>query len=101
MPKKPNTKREGVLYLKKVMNKSDYQDMQKAVAIAKGDLIGNGFSISTSEEQLKKVVNLIGRMVDAEDSYVRGTAKNILQHAKKQSETGFWKVNDQQIFITD
>ena len=93
--------KQGVLYLKRVMESSDYQDMLEAVGIANGDLISNGFSISTSKQQLKKVISLIGRFADSEDSYVRGTAKNIIKHAKKQSNKGFWKVDGKQVFITD
>jgi len=93
--------KQGVQYLKKVMQPSDYKDMLEAVRIANGDIIGNGFSIWRSKKELEKVMDLIGRFVDSENSYVRGTAKNIIKHAKKQSGNGFWEVDGQQIFLTD
>ena len=93
--------KQGVLYLKRVMESSDYQDMLEAVGIANGDIIGNGFSISRSKAQLEKVVSLIGRFSDSEDPCVRGTANNIIKHAKKQSNKGFCNEDGKQIFITD
>jgi len=82
------TKQQKINTLKAACNKDDYKKLLKAVEITEGKEISSGMSISTSKQELRKVENLILHLSEHEDSYIRGTAKNILQRALHNSRKG-------------
>jgi len=95
------SKKEGVLYLKSVMNEKDYKNMLEGSARAQSEAISDGLSISGSNLEYLKVVDQIGYLRDHEDTYVRGTTKNIIAHAKKESEKGMFDHKGKSIFLID
>jgi len=85
-----NTNKEGVLYLRKVMSTEDYTNLLRGSALAQSDSIKSGLFISTAQKELAKVKEKISYLLDHEDSYVRGTTKNILKEAKKNADWGMF-----------
>jgi|TARA_R110000772_G_scaffold259774_2_gene377499 hypothetical protein len=84
------TKQQKINTLKAACNEDDYKKLLKAVEITEGKAISDGFSISSSRKELRKVENLILHLTSHKDSYIRGTAKNILQRALQNSRKGFF-----------
>jgi hypothetical protein len=90
--KKTNTmkNKEGVLYLKKVMSAEDYMNLLRGSALAQSETIKSGMFISVAQRELAKVKEKVSYLLNHEDSYVRGTTKNILKEAKKNANKGMF-----------
>jgi len=84
------TKKKGVQYLKSVMTKEDYQNILRGSSIAQGEKIKAGLFISVAKDELQKVKENVYYLTKHEDSHVRGTAKNILKAAEKNSSWGMF-----------
>ncbi len=84
------TEKKKIDYLKSVTTKTEYRHLLEGLKIAVGEGIKLGMSISASKKEFEKVLRKIKYLTEHPDRYVRGTANNIIEHAKEKSRQGIF-----------
>jgi len=99
--KKNATKNDQLAYIKATLTEKEYDNLLQAARHANSREITDGFSASAARREYNKVLSLLAFLIEHKDSYVRGTAKNILARAKKNSQKGLFDHEGKTVFLID
>jgi hypothetical protein len=94
-------KKVQLTHIKAALTEEEYSNMLQAARHANSREITDGFSASAARREYNKVLSLLAFLIEHKDSYVRGTAKNILAMAKKNSQKGLFDHEGKTVFLID